>query len=230
MDPRMDTPEPASHDGDLPCWRRIGVWGADEPRCPELVRVIHCRNCDVFRAGGARLFDHVPPEGYGTEWLEALAQVPAPPPGRVVPVLIFSLAGERLALPLETVVSVLEPRPVRRVPHHQDPVLLGLAQVEGEMCLCVSLSTLFDATPRETAAAQPAGLLLALGAGRTEWIAPVEKVAGLADAPVDALEAVPSTLFRSAAAFVQGLFVHDGERVGLIDGELLLGALRRRIG
>ena len=37
------------------CWNKIGVWGNQE--CPELERVIHCRNCPVYSSAAARLLD-----------------------------------------------------------------------------------------------------------------------------------------------------------------------------
>jgi Magnesium chelatase, subunit ChlI len=35
------------------CWNQIGVFG--DGTCPELAKVIHCRNCPVYAAGGRSL-------------------------------------------------------------------------------------------------------------------------------------------------------------------------------
>ena len=35
------------------CWNQIGVQG--DATCPELPKVVHCRNCPVYAAGGRAL-------------------------------------------------------------------------------------------------------------------------------------------------------------------------------
>ncbi|HEY9052840.1 MAG TPA: chemotaxis protein CheW, partial [Gammaproteobacteria bacterium] len=30
------------------CWNKIGVWGNEKPRCPQLDELIHCNNCPVY--------------------------------------------------------------------------------------------------------------------------------------------------------------------------------------
>ena len=42
---------------DIGCWRRIGVWGSERPRCIELEKVVHCRNCAVFAQAAREVFE-----------------------------------------------------------------------------------------------------------------------------------------------------------------------------
>jgi len=156
------------------CWRTIGVWGREEPRCPELARVVHCRNCEVYLAAGRQLLDREPPAGYGDDWMADLAgqapRRPAEGSGAGVP-----RGDELLALPLAAVAEVAERRPVRTIPHRRDGVVLGLANVGGELRLCVSLEALFGDTRPDPAAMPPRGRLLVLARGAAAWAVPSTK-------------------------------------------------------
>jgi chemotaxis-related protein WspD len=212
-----------------PCWHTIGVWGRNEPRCPELPRVLHCRNCEVYVDAGRNMLHRPPPEAYGAHWAAAVAEVRRADPERREAVMVFRAGGDLLALPLASIVEVHEWRAIRTVPHRRDGVLLGLVNIRGELCPCVSLEVLFGHSRPDPAVRPPHGRMLAVGSGRAEWIVPVEETVAIPEVALDALESVPVTLFKSDAAFVRGLFTLDDRRVGLIDAELLVGSLRRRL-
>jgi chemotaxis-related protein WspD len=223
-----DRPNETPNDTD-PCWRTIGVWGRDEPRCPELPRVVHCRNCEIFQEAGRGMLAREPGDAYGADWATALAELPSAASGPIEPAIIFRAGDELLALPLATVSEVHEWRSIRRVPHRRNDVLLGIVNVRGEIELCVALEVLFGGRPRDVSMVPPGGRMIAIGAGRTEWILAVDETLGLSDVALDALETVPATLYKSDGVFVRGLFEHSGQRVGIIDAELLLATLRQRV-
>jgi chemotaxis-related protein WspD len=210
-----------------PCWQTIGVWGDVEPRCPELDRVIHCRNCEVFHRGGQRMFDREPPADYGIGWAEAIVQQRRDT--RMQRVIVFRLAVEFFALTLQSLVRVVEWRGVRSVPHRRDETLLGLVNLEGELQLCVSLEALFDLPRFDVPAPSGRARMLVLGEGAPEFVVPVEEPVSLRDIALEELEAVPVTLGQSSSPYVRGLFTWRDQRVGLLDDELVLGALRRRL-
>jgi chemotaxis-related protein WspD len=212
------------------CWLSIGVWGREEPRCPELARVVHCHNCEVFQTAAHDMFDREPPEGYGAEWVQAVADPAVPDAGRAGRCLVFGLGGELFALPVTSVVEVLAWRTIRRVPHVRDAAVAGLANVRGELRLCVSLDVLFGAERPAPPEASPGRRLIAIGTNEIEWLVPVEATLGTPRVAPDALAEAPVTVFRSPVAFVRGLFDYHDRRVGLLDADLLLGTLRRRIG
>jgi chemotaxis-related protein WspD len=222
--------EMAPAPAEAPCWRTIGVWGRDQPRCPVLERVVHCRNCEVYTDAGRNMLHRPPPDDYGAEWVARAAE---PPPAGNAPresALVFRVGGELLALPVAVVLEVLDWRPIRSIPHRRDGVLLGVVNVGGDLHVCVSLEMLFGSPRPDPATRPPKGRLLAIGEdAAVQWIVPVEETLALPEVPTDALEDVPVTLFKSDAAFVRGLFVHDGQRVGLLDAELLLATFRRRV-
>lgn len=116
------------------CWRRIGVWGRERPRCDELERVVHCRNCDVFINTARELFENRPDE---THLLEPQGE---PPAVGALSVVVFRLGAFWLALPTQMVEVVSERVPVHRLPHRHRKVLLGVISISGEIIPCLSLS------------------------------------------------------------------------------------------
>jgi chemotaxis-related protein WspD len=191
-----------------PCWQAIGVWAPAKPSCPELDRVTHCRNCPVFLEAGRQLLDREPPDGYGEGWLEALEALRVRP-GTTV--LVFRVAGdELLALPATVLHEVLEWRVIRPIPHQRDGPLLGLPWPD-------------------SAVRPPRGRLLAVGANSIEWAILVQDALTLHEVPDDDLGAPPATVTASASPYVRGLFTWRGRHVGLLDEELVLATLRRRI-
>src|SRR5947209_7840285 len=86
------------------CWNTIGVRG--DRSCPELVEFVHCQNCPVFAAAGRGLLDAPSPEGYLEEWTERLAEELEELSCDTRSVLVFRVADEWLALPVEALVEV----------------------------------------------------------------------------------------------------------------------------
>lgn len=208
------------------CWLTIGVWGRQEPRCPELPRVVHCRNCEVYQQAGHALLDQSPPEGYEAQWARVVAELPSGAPSARETVVVFRAAGELFALPLDAVHEVVEWRTIRTVPGRGDAVL-GLVNVRGDLHLCVSLEVLFGGDRPSLAGTGPRSRLLRIGDDAGEWVIAVEEVLGLPAVDPASLRDVPVTLFKSGSTFVRGVFDLDALRVGWLDADLLLAALRR---
>ena len=120
----------------VPCWRRIGVWGRQRPRCAELETVIHCRNCPVYAEAARRRLEVI---GGDQRPLEPLDE---PPPQRRTALVIFRVSGQWLALPAGLMEQVAPRTLVRPLPHKADTVVRGLVTVGGELLPCVSLSRL----------------------------------------------------------------------------------------
>lgn len=210
-----------------PCWQTVGVWAPTRPSCPELERVTHCHNCDVFHQAGRQLLDREPPDGYGKGWVESLEAL-REAPGR--PVLVFRVAGnELLALSASVLHEVAEWRPIHTVPHQRDGLVLGLVSLGGELQVCVSLEALLDLPRPDPSVRPPRGRLLAIGTRGTEWAVLVQDALTLHEVSDDDLSAPPSTVSASASPYVRSLFTWRDLHVGLLDDELVLATLRRRI-
>jgi chemotaxis-related protein WspD len=216
---------------DLPvaddCWNRIGVAG--DRSCPELEVHVHCRNCPVFAAAAQGFFDRAAPEGYLAEWTRLLARPEQAVDGDFVSLVIFRLGGEWLALDTRLFVEITHPRPVHRIPHRSDDVLVGLVNIRGQLQLCVSLHGLLgvDTAPDDPAAREGKGRLAVIEDGAERWVFAAEEVLGVHRVPRGQFRGVPSTLTRSANGFSQAVFSRDDRSVGYLDGPRVLTALRR---
>ncbi len=209
------------------CWKRIGVWGNKE--CPELPHCLHCRNCEVYSRAGRQLLDRKLPSGYLREWTKLLAEPEEKPsPGRVS-ILIFRLGPEWFALAASLFVEVMETRDVHSIPHRDNPILLGLINVRGEMQLCVSIGKLLgvdkDFTATETGrTGKKVRMLLASMDG--ECLAfHVSEACGIQPYHPDELQSLPATLPKEVRVYSKGLLYWEGHHVAVLDENTLFEKL-----
>jgi chemotaxis-related protein WspD len=209
------------------CWNHIGVSG--DRSCPELARVVHCRNCAVFTAAGRRFLKGPPPAGYLEEWTARLAEPEEKAAGELVSVLVFRLADEWLALPVQALVEVIPLRPIHRIPF-RGGLLAGLVNVRGELHLAVRLDQVLgiQRASGEQEKAAPRRLLVVRR--QTEvWVFPVDEVDRVVRFPAVELVSVPPTLSRAATRFTRAVYRYDDRAVGLLDEQQLFETLRARV-
>ena len=216
------------------CWSRIGVQG--DHSCPRLPQAVHCRNCPVFAAAGQRLFEREAPSGYLAEWTSQVAEVEAATATETRSLLVFRVAAEWLALNVHSVIEVVEPRRIHRIPHRTDRLLLGLVNIRGELQLCISLHELLGielaegGSPSEpVSAAWSKERLLVAEHDQNRWVFPVDGVEGVYRVPVDAMTNLPHTVEKSPRFYSQAVFSHDDKRVGLLSEARLFQALEKTV-
>jgi chemotaxis-related protein WspD len=223
------------------CWNRIGVTG--DRSCPELVSVLHCRNCSVFTAAGRQFLDASPPPGYLEEWAQRLA-LPLEEPGwsgasATLSVLVFRLGEEWLALPVAVLVEVASTRAIHRIPHRAG-LLAGLVNIRGELLLCTHLDRLLgigteDSPPRTRPVAHQQRFLVvqrespAPGNATERWVFPVHEVDQVRRFSPGELREVPITLGEPGQHLTRGVFHHEGRAIGYLDAERLFQTLRARV-
>lgn len=222
--------------GDGDCWNRIGVRG--DRSCPELPTVGHCQNCPVFAAAGRRFLDAPAPDGYADEWADRLAPPVEELSADLESVLVFRLADEWLALPVQVLVEVTAPKPVHRVPHRAG-VLAGLVNIRGELYLCVHLAKVLGIEDNATGAIVPAGKrrMATAGSGRLllvrrdsdRWVFPVDEVDQVHRVERGMIGKPPATVRRAATQLTRGVFAHEGHAVGLVDEFRLFETLRTKL-
>jgi chemotaxis-related protein WspD len=230
MQPQADEPLPAIDRPDA-CWDRIGVHG--DRSCVKLREMVHCRNCPVFAAAGQRLFQREMPAQYRDECTRAIAERDATAASDTRSLLIFRIGSEWLALDTQRAVEVVEPRPIHRVPHRSDRLLLGLANIRGELHLCMALGELLgidargdDATSGTTTAKQR---LLVAEHNQNRWVFPVDEVEGVCRVAVDAVENLPHTVARSPRHYAQAIVSYKQRQVGVLAPQRLFDALERTV-
>lgn len=207
------------------CWQKIGVWG--DRSCPELERVTHCHNCPVFAAAGRHFLDAPSPAGYLEEWTARLASLPEGDAGAMFGALVFRLADEWLAFPVESLIEVTHVRPVHRVPH-RGGVVAGLVNIRGELHLCGRLELLLGTT-LPTDAANGRRRMIVVRSEDESWVFAVDEVEQVRRIPSAELKPPAPTLIRAAARLTRGVIAIEGRAIGLLDVPRVFQTLRERL-
>lgn len=217
------------------CWNRIGVWGRARPRCAELERHIHCYNCEVFQAAGHRLRDRPLPEGYQAEWTEIVGNRKAERELDGLAAVVFRVGREWLALPAKVVDEIVEVRPVHSLPHRPSPVLQGLVNIRGKLCLCVSLAALLGIEADAEAPRQGRGTrgayprLLAVRDESQSFVFAADEVLGTHRYGEGDLQSLPTTLSAALERYSAGALLVGERHVGVLAPDLLFYAFSRSL-
>jgi chemotaxis-related protein WspD len=205
------------------CWATIGTWG--DASCSVLASAVHCRNCDVFAKSGRQLLDRVPPAEYIRNWTAVLAEARKEEAARERVAMIVSLTDAYYAIPIAICREAMDARPIRRLPHRTGGIVLGLVGVRGELRVCVSLAALGLDDNREPTHRK----MVVLERDGREWVAPVGDIHGVHRYGAADLEPVPLTVSQSPNPYTVGLVRWGDRMVGVLDDEVLMSALLRRL-
>src|ERR1051326_6582883 len=211
------------------CWTRIGVHGNGS--CPELKRFIHCRNCGVFSSAAHRLLDRPLPEEYRREWTLHFSQEKKRAAHTKLSAVIFRVSDEWLALPTQAFQEVAERRRIHSLPHRRQATVLGLANVRGELVVCVSLSRVLGV--EEVSSRQPQRMiydrLLVINWDGQRLAFPVEEVHGIHRFEPQQLRPAPATVSKSSGTFTRGILHWQHRAIGFLAAELLFSTLNRNL-
>jgi chemotaxis-related protein WspD len=213
------------------CWNHIGVYG--DGSCPKLPPHIHCRNCPVYSAAAAHVFDMERPSD-GLDEVTRLFSGNKLDVGRAEhSVFIFRIGCEWLALPTKVLDEVTDLRVIHSLPHRRSGVVLGLANVRGELLVCVSLEQLLGVEPLSVSKQQAQLLatrrLLVVRQAAERLAFPVDEVHGTQRYADHELKPAPSTVAKSAATYSKAILAWRDRTVGLLDEGLLFHSLNRSL-
>lgn len=214
------------------CWNHIGVQG--DRSCPELTTYIHCRNCPIYSAAGRSLLDREIETIYTTTSMSLLdvsrqSETQAHPVAQdAIVAMIFRIRGEWLALAGSLFREVTEPGPIHTIPHRNNPILLGLVNIRGELQLCISLASLLDLPPIPLVTPAPPQRFLVIEQQQTSWVFPVDELLGLHPLPLDALAAPAATVTKGSATYTKAVIAWQEYWVSLLDDSLLCDAIQDR--
>lgn len=216
------------------CWNLDGVWGRVRPRCPKLQKVLHCRNCEVFASAGRGMLDRSLPDGYIDEWSEIFYLEKKKLVTAKESVLVFRLGDEWIAIPTRFVKEITSMGEIHKIPHRDEYLVRGLANVRGELKICISLGSLLQlerGTNKQRSRSQGVyERIVVVIHKETEFVFPVSEVQGLVRYHQSQLENVPATITNAKAAFTTGvLLLEDEKHVACLDHDLLFEALDRRL-
>jgi len=215
------------------CWNRSGVWGQETPRCPELERVIHCRNCEHFSAAGRQMLNRGLPEGYLAEWAGVYAQDKSTKTSGEESALIFRLGDEWFALPTVLIEEITQIQPVHRLPHYDARTVKGVVNIRGELKICVCLGSLLGLEKGTFKESRDNGrayerLMVIHKEGR-QFVFPVSEVYGTARYHPNDLQTIPSTVSKAKSSFTTGILNWKDKHVACLEDELLFYAMERSL-
>jgi chemotaxis-related protein WspD len=211
------------------CWNKIGVGG--DASCPELKKYIQCRNCPVYSAAAVELLDRDFPANYLDEWTRHVAQEKPAAAEDMQSVVVFRIGSEWLALPTTVFTEIVAMRPIHSLPHRRDGVVLGLANIRGELLICISLRQVLrldDTVESKNEKFRTANArMLFIQSEGLRAVCPVNEVFGVHRFRSRELMPVPATLAKAATTYTKGVVSWRQGAVGLLDEDLLFYALNR---
>jgi len=214
------------------CWKTIGVWSKAGERCPELVNVVHCRNCPVYISAGRHLLDREVPEDYQKGWTAVFAKMKTEKKVTAHSAFVFRTGGEWLALPAKLIQEVLEFGMIHTLPHRSNPVMRGVVNIRGKLELCFSIGAVLDIERFEKRDDKgdkyfsPARMVVAERNGE-RIVFPVSEVYGSFRYAEGMLQQVPVTVSGSRSAFTKGILCVQHFDAGFLDDRLLFESLMR---
>jgi chemotaxis-related protein WspD len=145
-------------------------------------------------------------------------------------IVVFRIGPEWLALPMSIVLEVAETRPIRTLPHRRGGLVLGVANVRGELLVCVSLPRLLGLdramAPPDDAGIAASRRLLVLRSDDVRVVAPVDEIAGIHRFTARDVKDVPTIVARASVAHSRAVLTWSGHSIGLLDGPRMMRAVR----
>jgi chemotaxis-related protein WspD len=211
------------------CWNTIGVRG--DASCKELVQHVHCRNCPVYSKAAAHLLDREPPSDYIAHWTEQARQAKGTAEQDAISILIFRIRSETLALPTRALTEIASLRPIHSIPHRRGGAVVGLANIRGELLVCVSLQELLkvQTPPDSEKSANAAARLLVVQRDGMRAVCPVDQVHGIERILERDLGPVPATVKGADATYTRALVTWRTQSVGLLDEQALFQGVNRSV-
>jgi chemotaxis-related protein WspD len=211
------------------CWSHIGVFG--DGTCPELSSLTHCHNCLQYTQAGSRFLDRPIDPDYRREQTRYVSRPDdlSPVPNRSV--LVFRIGSEWFALPTHIFQEVVEPRRIHSLPHPARSILLGIANIRGELLICVSLGHLIglEKLPPLEQLRTNHGPLLVLTSDQGRVAFAVHEVRGTLRFHLRQITPVPALLAKAKANYTQGVLYDRGGAIGLLDADSLISTLNQML-
>jgi chemotaxis-related protein WspD len=144
---------------------------------------------------------------------------------------LFRTQGEWLALPTSVFQEVTEQKPIHTLPHRRTGLVVGLANVRGELLVCLSLAYLLGLAgiPKLEELIRTYRRLLIIQWETTRWAILVDEIQGPCRFSPQNLRTSPASLQHPSPSYTQGLLSWQNRSVGLLDPELVLSALNRSL-
>ena len=182
-----------------------------------------------------KLFNRPQDEAYLEEWSKLLAQ----PKGileevKESPFVVFRIYNEWFGLSALVFSEIVSDRPINVIPYKSEPSLLGIVNLRGRLCLCISLHRLFEMAldhgssedRRKSKVHNPR--MITLSNKDEIWAFPVDEVDSVYQIDLSKMTNVPINLLHSKKNFLKGIISIGNKKINVIDEEILFASLYRR--
>ncbi len=215
------------------CWKEIGVFG--DFSCPRLSDLVHCRNCFEYNTAGRSLLDREVPPEFLEESTKSLAGAKETEVPDAVSLIVFRTNNEWLALKTICMQETTNARPVHQVPFRTNNIFRGIVNINGELLLCVSLSDLIETDEVKGEDGEQDGhtvysRMLVISQDGERYVFPVDEVLGVRRISLSDLQDPAITMAKSPSNVVAGIFNLEERKIGLLDEDKLIRALKRSLG
>jgi chemotaxis-related protein WspD len=177
------------------------------------------------------LLERISDQSYLEEWTDLLAQGMNPKDTSESSAVLFRMGSEWLALSTFVFRQVADKRQIHQIPHRQNPILLGLVNLQGQLTLCVALNRMLEIDCPEINNKPVRELIesrfIAISKDNETWVFPVSEIFGVFHYDLSKVENVPVTVAKSTANYLKGVINWNNKNVGLIDDDLIFYSLKR---
>jgi chemotaxis-related protein WspD len=211
------------------CWNKMGMRG--DSSCPELKKYIHCRNCPVYSAAALDLLDTDLPVDHMERWTNHVAQPKVLTEIDTHAVVVFRVGAEWLALPAILFKEIASVGVIHSMPHLHSGVVLGLANIRGELLACISLREVLGLEQvherKRNQHHASDGRFMVIQHEGNRVVCPVDEVHGILRFNPRQQMPVPATLAKATATYTLALLPWQQKSVGLLDDQLLFYTINR---
>jgi len=211
------------------CWNNIGIWGHQTPRCERLQKLIHCYNCDIYSQAGSKILNRPAQDNYLAEWKNNLRQLREENNADIKSALVFRMGDEWFALASKFIKEITHCDKHHSLPHIKNNVLRGLANVNGELILNVSLGYLFKINKSKISSKYTNERYIIINDDEESFAFPATEVKEIVHYSMEEIKPTPSTINKGTSCFIKGIIRHQNTDVGILDSKLVFDALHKNI-
>ncbi len=207
------------------CWKVTGVSGSGV--CDKLDIYSHCRLCPVYSEKGRSLFNRESSEELIELWTKEISKPKQIEKTNTLSVVIFRIKKEWFALSTAYFKEAVNDRTIHTVPDRSNDIFLGIANISGELLLCLNSYRIFgvDMTEDEDENKNSFKRMIVLKDSRDRFVLVVDEILGVIRIGMDELVKGPSTLVNAPESLSKSVFQYDNKKIGFIDPEKLFNSL-----
>ena len=163
------------------------------------------------------------PKGYLDEWSRRLRQLPEEEVVDSVPVLVFRIHREWLALKATDIAEITSISSTHKIPHKTNRIILGITNISGELEIQVSLEALLEFDEGQTHhhshsfRQRTCPRMLMMTHQGEKYVTKVSEIYGVLHCEIGKIKRKPVELTDAFTTHIKGVFPHRKFQVNLLD-------------